>query len=178
MNWHQAFARQAASDLHAREVLAADSKLPACHGLHFLQMACEKLCKASMMKAGADPLELQRSHASIAKHLPKIVQHYVSLRNAQLPRKNWITKALRPLARKIELLNPAMRDGGSAPENCEYPWAGPNGTILVPADHSFEFSILHERAGVMLLKIIQQAAMDLQKETDLPPSPATTPATP
>jgi hypothetical protein len=68
MNWAQAFARQAASDLDARDVLVCDTSLPACHALHFLQMACEKLCKASMISAGTDPMQVQRSHASIAKH--------------------------------------------------------------------------------------------------------------
>jgi hypothetical protein len=72
MNWVQAFARQAKSDLNAREVLLLESTLPACHSLHFLQMACEKLCKASLIKAGADPEDLQASHAYIAKHLPII----------------------------------------------------------------------------------------------------------
>ena len=37
---------------------AADRSLPACHSLHFLQMACEKLCKASMLSAGRDPMEV------------------------------------------------------------------------------------------------------------------------
>jgi hypothetical protein len=163
MNWVQAFARQAASDLDAREVLVADSSLPPCHALHFLQMACEKLCKASMISAGSDPLEIQRSHAFIAKHLPTIVRLYMSREAGSLPRDNWIVDAIRPLARKIELLNPAVRDGGRSPQNCEYPWVLPNGSITAPADHRFEFSILFEKAGVALLKIVRQAAIDLQK---------------
>ena len=94
MNWAQAFARQAASDLDARDVLAADRSLPACHALHYLQMACEKLCKASMISAGADPADAQRSHASIAKHLPTIVKLYMSREAGRLPRNNWVVNAI------------------------------------------------------------------------------------
>jgi len=163
MNWTQAFARQAASDLAARHVLAAEGTLPSCHALHFLQMGCEKLCKASMISAGRDPIEVQRSHASIAKHLPTIVRVYMSREAGRLPRDNWMVDAIRPLARKIELLSPAVRGGGRSPENCEYPWVAPDGSITAPADHPFEFSILFEKAGVALLKIIHQAAIDLQR---------------
>lgn len=164
MNWTQAFARQAASDLDAREVLAADPSLPACHTLHFLQMACEKLCKASMISAGTDPMAVQRSHAHIAKHLPTIVRLYMSRAAGQLPRDNWVVEAIRPLARKIELLNPAVRDGGRSPENSEYPWLAPDGvSVLAPADYPFDFSILFSKAGIMLLKIVRQAALELQR---------------
>lgn len=162
MNWVQAFARQAASDLDAREALAAVPSLPACHSLHFLQMACEKLCKASMISAGSDPVEVQRSHAYVAKHLPTIVKLFMSREAGRLPRDNWIVDAIRPLARKIELLNPSVRDGGRSPQNCEYPWVAQDGSIISPADYKFEFSILFERAGVALLKIIREAATELQ----------------
>jgi hypothetical protein len=44
-----AYAKQALSDLDARESLvsAGSSK---CHRLHFLQMAAEKVCKAYLVK--------------------------------------------------------------------------------------------------------------------------------
>jgi hypothetical protein len=136
MTWVQAFARQAASDLVAYDVLAGAPSLPACHRLHSLQMACEKLCKASMIAAGTDPAEVQRSHAHIAKHLPRIVAQQMSRAAARLPRRNWIVDAIRPLARRIELLNPAVQDGGNVPENCEYPWPAPDGSVTAPATRS------------------------------------------
>lgn len=165
MNWSQAFARQAESDLDAREaIVAADPRQPECHALHFLQMACEKLCKASMIAAGTDPLEVQRSHAHIAKHLPTIVRLYLSREAGRRARDQWIVDAIRPLARKIELLNPAVLDGGRSPENAEYPWLAPDGvSVIPPVDHHFEFSILFEKAGVTMLKIIRQAAIELQR---------------
>jgi hypothetical protein len=163
VNWVQAFARQAASDLDARERLVGYNSLPACHSLHFLQMACEKLCKASLISAGSDPMQVQSSHAYIAKHLPTIVRLFMSREAGRLQRDNWIVDAIRPLARRIELLNPAVDDGGRAPENCEHPWAGQDGSIVAPANYKFDFSMLFERAGVTLLKIVRQAAIELQK---------------
>ena len=163
MNWTQAFARQAESDLDAREVLAADPSLPTCHTLHYLQMACEKLCKASMIASGADPMEVQRSHASVAKHLPTIVKLYMSREAGRLPRENWIVSAIRPLARKIELLSPAVKDGGRSPQNSEYPWLAPDGSVTAPADHPFQFNILFDPAGVALLKIIRRVAFELRQ---------------
>ena len=70
-----------------------------------------------MISAGTDPMEVQRSHASIAKHLPTIVRLYMSREAGRLTRENWIVDAIRPLARKIELLNPAVKDGGRSPQN-------------------------------------------------------------
>jgi hypothetical protein len=45
--WRVAYAKQALADLLARERLLEHSDVPECHQLHFLQMACEKLCKQS-----------------------------------------------------------------------------------------------------------------------------------
>ncbi len=163
MSWSRAFARQAGSDLDAREVLASEKSLPACHALHYLQMACEKVCKASMIASGTSPEEVQRSHAHVAKQLPVIVRMYMSREAGRLPRDNWVVEAIRPLARRIELLNPAVRDGGRSPDNCEYPWSTPGGSVVAPADHKFEFSTLFAPAGVALLKILRQVATELQK---------------
>jgi hypothetical protein len=99
---------------------------------------------------------------SIAKHLPTIVRSYMGRQAGQLPRDNWIVEAVRPLARKIELLSPAVKAGGRSPQNCEYPWVSADGSITAPADHRFDFSMLFEKAGVTLLKILRHAAADLQ----------------
>ena len=50
--WRIAYAKQALADLHAREKLLEHSELPDCQQLHFLQMACEKLCKAYLCGQG------------------------------------------------------------------------------------------------------------------------------
>jgi hypothetical protein len=64
--WRIAFAKQALADLLAREKLLYYREVPQCQQLHFLQMACEKLCKAYLCGHGADPQTL-RSHAYIQK---------------------------------------------------------------------------------------------------------------
>lgn len=164
MNWAQAFARQAESDLNAREILVRQAGLPACHALHHLQMACEKICKASMIASGTPPTAVQESHAYIAKQLPIIVRQYLNRADVGKSKNNWIVNAVRSLARKIELLSPAVRDGGRSPQNCEYPWLGADGTtVIAPSDHRFDFSELFEPAGTTLLKILRSAIEDLQK---------------
>ena len=45
-------------------------EIPQCHKLLLLQMACEKLAKAHLIKGGRDPNTLQSSHATVAGTLP------------------------------------------------------------------------------------------------------------
>ena len=70
--WALGFARQADADFRAYELYASHPEAVAseCHVLLFLQMSCEKLCKAHLIQAGADPYSLQGSHAYITKTLP------------------------------------------------------------------------------------------------------------
>lgn len=53
-DWAHAFARQADADLRAWELYQKYPQAAAaeCHKLLFLQMACEKLCKAHVIRAG------------------------------------------------------------------------------------------------------------------------------
>lgn len=69
--------------------------------------------------------------------------------------------AIRKLARKIELLAPAVRAGGAVPANCEYPWVGPDGNVRGPAEYNFQFELLYETAGRHLLKALETALDDL-----------------
>jgi hypothetical protein len=80
-DWGRAYARQARADFDAWDHLQG-SKLPECQKLHFLQMACEKLTKAHLCKAGSRPQDLQSSHAYIAKNLPFIVREELDIQNA------------------------------------------------------------------------------------------------
>jgi len=124
-------------------------------------MACEKVCKASMIYSGVNPKNV---HTYVAKHLPIIVRSYMSRDAGRWPKDNWMVEAIRPLAKKIELLSPSAKDGGRSPENCEYPWLSHDGSrVTAPADHKFDFDILYEKAGIALLKIVRQVATELQK---------------
>ncbi len=159
--WARAYARQARSDLAAREVLLTDGSLPRCHELHYLQMACEKLCKAYLCNGGAAAADLQSSHAYIAKTLPSIAQELLARSARQKVGRRWEVRAIAALARRIELLAPSVRGGGAVPANVEYPWSGPDGDICIPAHHNFGLDMLHERAGQTLLKLLFKAAADL-----------------
>ena len=165
--WRIGYAKQALADLRARERLLQHPDLPDCQQLHFLQMACEKLCKAYLCGQGVDPATLRSSHGYISNPLPIIAKQQFALEShkARVDR-TWVIHALRVLARKIELLAPAMTDAGRHPSNCEYPWAGPDGTVRVPAEHNFGLDLLHEKAGRHLLKVLYTAADDLTR----PPS--------
>lgn len=69
--------------------------------------------------------------------------------------------AIRALARRIELLAPAVDDGRRHPANCEYPWIGPAGSVLAPAEHNFGLNLLHERGGRHLIKVLDTAIKGL-----------------
>ncbi|NNM88507.1 MAG: hypothetical protein HKL95_08315 [Phycisphaerae bacterium] len=68
---------------------------------------------------------------------------------------------VRVLARKIELLSPAVNDGGRQPANCEYPWLAGNGMVRAPCEHDFGINLIDEKAGRLLLKVLYIAANDL-----------------
>jgi len=54
--WGKAFAKQALADFDAWNELQDNPAVPSSQKLLFLQMACEKLCKAHLCKQpGADP---------------------------------------------------------------------------------------------------------------------------
>lgn len=72
--WRKAHARQAKADWRAYEVLRLSFGLPRCQSFHFLQMSCEKLCKAFLCGRGSDVRLLQTSHGYIAKNLSLIFQ--------------------------------------------------------------------------------------------------------
>jgi hypothetical protein len=160
-DWRIGYARQALADLNARDALLTHptSRIPECQPLHFLQMACEKLCKAHLCGRGVDPDLLHRSHAHIASTLPLVIRQWRAQHlGARKHEEGWMMQAIRHLSRRIELLSPAVDDGGRIPANCEYPWLNPAGRVVAPVDHLFEFELLYERAGVYLIKAVRVIA--------------------
>jgi hypothetical protein len=47
-NWGEAYATQALADFEAWNEFRKNAGIAPCQKLHFLQMACEKLCKAHL----------------------------------------------------------------------------------------------------------------------------------
>lgn len=162
VDWQQAYARQAQADLAAWKELQIRDDVRLCHQLQFLQMCCEKLVKAHLCSAGADPTALQSSHAYIAKNLPVIARQQLNqLTKGALARNDYRLVAIKHLSREIELLSPAVDDGGRRPDNCEYPWEQDR-VIQTPADHSFpNLKMLTDPMGRTLLKLIERAITDL-----------------
>src|SRR5262245_33040916 len=108
-----AYAKQAKADLLARERLLEHTDVADCQGLHFVQMACEKSCKADLCGAGADAEKLQSSHAYVAAVLPIIAREQFAQESQHREKdRTWVMRAIRKLARQIELLAPSVKGGG------------------------------------------------------------------
>ena len=154
--WAAAFARQAGADLATWEKLQPVADVPECHKLQLLQMACEKLAKAHLCKAGSDPGVLQSSHAYISKNLPIIIRQQIEVSNRRDAA--WVVQLAGHLAREIEMLAPAVWRGGRRPDNCEYPWEDEGGVLHSPLDWTFTPStLLTTAAGRTFMKLIRDA---------------------
>jgi hypothetical protein len=156
-DWAKAYARQASADFETFQSLQSSHTVPNCHKLLFLQMSCEKLCKAHLINSGTDPEALQTSHGYIANPLPVVIRQEIVLLRASLKGMGGVQQLTRHLAREIELLNPAVRRGGGRPDNCEYPWDH-GGILYSPLDWTFSPSnLLTQKHGPTFLKLIRAA---------------------
>lgn len=162
-DWSRAYARQARADLCARDALCADRTLPACAQLHFLQMACEKLCKAHLCRSGSDPRDLQASHAYIAKTLPLIARElFIAEYGRNLTGRAAVMAHIRHFAREIEILAPAVDANGTRLDNAEYPWEDALGALVVPAQYEFpNLNFLTSPTGRSFLKLVTIAVSEL-----------------
>ena len=121
-------------------------------------MACEKLCKAYLIKGGTPPESLQSSHGYIANPLPIIIKQQILSQRKVLKGLDWLITHIRHWAYEIEVLNPAMKRDGQRPDNCEYPWALHDGRVMSPLGWSFEPSRLCTfPAGRTFLKLLREA---------------------
>jgi hypothetical protein len=152
--WAEAYLEQARSDwLMWQSIRKQD--LPPCHALHYLQMTCEKLGKAFLIRGGTiTPEQARNSHVAFKRFLQ------VASRNPTLQRLLEMTsfqlrahiKVLLPIAEAIERITPALSQGGP---NTEYPWQSPDRRVLVPVRYAFPvFRDLIEPSGLNLLKLI------------------------
>jgi hypothetical protein len=155
VNWARAYARQALSDLDAREALAS-AVAKKCHRLHFLQMAAEKTCKAYLTTANGHD-NVRKRHDYVAKHLPKIAQSFYAAINSNKRIAQHEIGEIKRLAKEIELLAPACDGGESRKDNSEYPWEDGRKNICIPCEYSFPNIDDRDRGIVRLIKLIREA---------------------
>lgn len=158
--WIGGYARQADVDLKAWELYEKypEAVATGCHKLLFLQMACEKLCKAHLISNDTPAQALQTSHAYIAKVLPVVIERQILDMRQNLSGMMGVMRHVRHLANEIELLNPSVDRDGRRPDNCEYPWDDASGRLHSPLDWSFTPSqLLVAPAGRTFLKSLRGA---------------------
>lgn len=156
--WTTGFARQAEADFKTWQVLRATETVPQCHRLMFLQMACEKVTKAYLCDKGADPAQIQASHAYIEKTLPVMIRQQAGYSGLKPSLGTSVFHASKRISREIELLSPAVRDGGRRPDNCEYPWEDQAGRVHAPLDWTFSASqLIDQPVGRTFLKLVGEA---------------------
>jgi len=159
-DWALAYARQADADFRAWQRYEDDPRALAaeCHKLLFLQMACEKLCKAHLVRAGVhSPADVQTSHGFVRKHLPAILKQEVVYARERPRNLKWTLSQIQHLSGEIEILNPAMTRDGRRPDNCEYPWED-GGKVYSPLDHDFfPARLLTAPAGRIFLNLLRRA---------------------
>ena len=158
-DWVRAYARQADADFTAWELYERfpDAVSSECHRMQFLQMACEKLCKAYLLKSRSAAIDdVIKSHGFVKKHLSMILRQGLSQKkyyNAQIQR---VQKQFNQFAHEIEVLSPAQ-DRDKRPDNCEYPWKQ-GSEIKSPLDWPFELSkLLTRKSGTTFLKSLRSA---------------------
>jgi len=141
MTKHEAFWRQARSDFAVFEVLARQdrSPVPACHPLHYLQMAVEKLGKAAAIKM--DPSYAERTHKPLSDLVRLLKRRDAAKALGYSDFKHFLdslTHGAVPLLTYIQDLHPQETPDGS---NVEYPWFGRDAHGAeewhAPADESF-----------------------------------------
>lgn len=157
-DWSLAYAQQAMADLKSYELLKS-LPAPECHRMQFLQMACEKLCKAYLCRGGATPGSLM-SHAYIAGTLPVVLNKTYALLQPDRENVHGLHIQITYLAREIEVLAPAVRRSANMDrsDNCEYPWEDAVGNVKVPRDWGFQAThMLESKHGRNFMKLVDNA---------------------
>ena len=150
---------QARSDWELFERLQGMPNVAACHHLHYLQMACEKLAKAYHFRdTDTLPSSLLTQHIGLAKFInsfllsPRIREQFTG----KLDQLRAIQRECNRLAREVEQLAPAV-DRGNSPQNAEYPWWDGD-RIITTCEFSYSnLALLRESGGRAFLKWIRLA---------------------
>lgn len=156
--WARGYARQARADFRMWQGLEENEDVHPCHRMLFLQMACEKLCKARLIDEGTSPSALQTSHGYIANPLLIVIRSQLEFMGENLRTRRGLLNFTRHLAAEIEVMNPAVDRNGQRAENCEYPWEDASLALHSPLDWSFiPPKLLRSPFGTSFVKLLQLA---------------------
>lgn len=160
--WAGSYAKQALSDLEAREILVRGNA-EKCHRLHFLQMAAEKACKAYLTMANGHE-NVRKTHGYVARNLPIIARQFYSLLNDNNKISRWEISEIKRLAHEIEVLAPACDHGDVREDNSEYPWQNGKGDVRTPCEYDFPQINDGSRAVIRLIR----AASEFYVKSEFP----------
>jgi len=153
--WARAYARQAHADFQSWQALESDEIVRPCHRMLFLQMACEKLCKARLIEAGIPPQTVQASHGYVANPLPIVIRAQLEFMGQNLRARGGLIRFTRHIAAEIEVMNPAVDRNGRRPDNCEYSWENGAQNLHSPLDWAFSpIQLLLGRFGPTFVKLL------------------------
>ncbi len=155
-DWARGYAKQALSDLEAREILVSGNA-EKCHRLHFLQMASEKVCKAYLTMANGHE-NVRKTHAYVARNLPIIARQFYTIINDDNEISRWEISEIRRIAREIEVLAPACDENDIRKDNSEYPWQDGKGEVQIPCEYNFPNINDKSRTIIRLIRLIRTAS--------------------
>ncbi len=161
-DWQIAFLKQARADWEAYQ-RTHEQTWPACHRLHFLQMATEKLGKALLVGGETALQEITHSHSAFVKFMRVVGNNHRLPLNVGMtsPQLRAQINRLLPIAHEIERLAPALAKDGPNPE---YPWPTPSDQIHVPVEYSFPLAkALQTPHGIKVLKYIENCIVEFEK---------------
>jgi hypothetical protein len=156
--WARGYARQADADFQSWQAIESNEAVQPCHRMLFLQMTCEKLCKARLIDAGTPPEALQTSHGYVANPLPLVIRAQLEFMGQSLRAKAGLLTFTRHMAAEIEVMNPAVNRNGLRPDNCEYPWENGAQVLRSPLDWTFSpLRLLRGPFGPTFVKLLRLA---------------------
>ena len=153
IEYQRLFLAQARTDFTVFELLRAQPGLPACHALHYLQMATELLGKARAWKHGP-PANTHRAFVGFLRSLSTNRKAQKQLR-FEGRNENWehmIRKCV-PLAERVEYLAPALALDSPNPDD---PWPR-EAPQVAPAEYVFEIwqELQETAAGRQFVTIVR-----------------------
>lgn len=152
--YQRLFLVQARSDLAVFELLLKEPGLPACHFLHYLQMATEMLGKAHAWRSGPQT-HTHRAFVGFLRSLAtnRQAQEQLGFEGKNANWKHLLRKSI-PLAEQIEDLAPALSPDAPNPE---YPWprAAP-GSAPAEYDFSLRNDLVKTAHGRQFLELVRR----------------------